>query len=144
TQARNGRYLVVVAPRLAAGSRSYRGFAEIEWDPPREPIRPLLPNLVTLPVRNPQLRTGAYFADHKQPGTPSCYPEEVAEQGARRCLRFDQVIANVGDGPFELRYRMEGVGTDQQLRQRVYSSAGSHTDFVVDRYEFHAAHAHFH
>jgi hypothetical protein len=54
------------------------------------------------------------------------------------------VIANVGEGPFELRYRMEGLATDQQLRQRVYSSDGSHTEFVVDSYEFHPAHAHFH
>ncbi|MGH8974122.1 MAG: lysyl oxidase family protein [Acidimicrobiia bacterium] len=74
----------------------------------------------------------------------SCYPEEVAEQGARRCLRFDQVIANVGDGPFELRYRMEGLATDQQLRQRIYASDGTFTDVVVDSYEFHPVHAHFH
>ena len=68
----------------------------------------------------------------------------MAEQGARRCLRFDQVIANVGDGPFELRYRMEGVATEQQLRQRVFSSDGSFDEFTVDTYEFHPTHAHFH
>jgi hypothetical protein len=143
-RAANGRYRVVVVPQLVDGTVAYRGFVEVERDPVAEPTRPLLPNMITMPVRNPSLRTGAYFVDHEQTGTPSCYPEEVAEQGARRCLRFDQVIANVGEGPFELRYRMEGLATEQQLRQRVYASDGTFEEFTVDTYEFHAAHAHFH
>jgi len=142
--ATNGRYRVVVVPQLVKGTLDYRGFVEVERDTAADPVRPLLPNLVTLPVRNPHMRTGAYFVDHEQEGTPSCYPEEIAERGARRCLRFDQVIANVGDGPFELRYRMEGLATEQQLRQRVYASDGSFDEFTVDTYEFHPAHAHFH
>lgn len=64
--AANGRYRVVVVPRVVAGPMGYRGFAELERDPPVDPVRPLLPDLVTLPVRHPHLRTGAYFADHKQ------------------------------------------------------------------------------
>lgn len=140
----NGRYRVVVVPRLVVGPMDYRGFAEVERDPAVKPVRQLLPNLVALPSRHPHLRTGAYLVDHKVEGTPSCYPEEVAEQGARRCLRFDQIIANHGEGPFELRYRMEALATDQQLRQRIYSSDGSFTDPRVDTYEFHPAHAHFH
>ena len=142
--AANGRYRVVVVPQLVEGTVAYRGYAEVEREPAADPVRPLLPNMVTLPVRNPQLRTGAYFVDHEQGGTPSCYPEEMAEQGARRCLRFDQVIANVGDGPFEVRYRMDGLATDQQLRQRIFASDGSFTELTVDTYEFHPTHAHFH
>ena len=142
--AANGRYRVVVVPRVVAGAMEYHGFAEVERNAAAEPVRALLPNLVALPPRNPQLRTGAYFADHKQEGVPSCYPDEIAERGARRCLRFDQIVANEGTGPFELRYRMEGLATDQQLRQRVYSSDGTFTDFKVDTYEFHPTHAHFH
>ncbi|HYH50123.1 MAG TPA: lysyl oxidase family protein, partial [Acidimicrobiia bacterium] len=142
--AANGRYRVVVVPQLVDGTVAYQGFVEVERAPAVSPVRPLLPNMVTLPVRNPTLRTGAYFIDHEQQGTPSCYPEEVAERGARRCLRFDQVIANTGEGPFELRYRMEGVATEQQLRQRIYASDGTFEEFTVDTYEFHATHAHFH
>ena len=142
--AANGRYRAVVVPKLVDGTVAYRAFVEVERDPSPDPVRPLLPNLVTLPVRNPTMRTGAYFADHHQGGTPSCYPEEVAEQGARRCLRFDQVIANGGDGPFELRYRMEGVATEQQLRQRIHASDGTFREVTVDTYEFHPTHAHFH
>jgi hypothetical protein len=142
--AANGRYRVVVVPQLVKGTVDYKGFVEVERDTAADPVRPLLPNLISLPVRNPHMRTGAYFVDHEEEGSPSCYPEEMAERGARRCLRFDQVIANVGDGPFELRYRMEGLATEQQLRQRVYASDGSFDEFTVDTYEFHPAHAHFH
>src|SRR5882724_1167540 len=110
--AANGKYRVVIVPRVVLGPMGYRGFAEVERTPPVAPVRPLLPNLVALPARNLHLRTGAYYADHKQDGTPSCYPEEVAEREARRCLRFDQLLANVGDGPFELRYVVEGFGTE--------------------------------
>lgn len=142
--AENGRYRVVLVPRLVQGEMRYRGFVEVEWQPNVEPLRPLLPNLVALPPRQPHLRTGAYFVDHRAEGTPSCYPEELVEDGAKRCLRFDQIIANHGDGPFELRYRMDGLATDQQLRQRIYSSDGTFLDAEVDTYEFHATHAHFH
>ena len=142
--AANGRYRVVVVPQLAQGTVDYRGFVEVERDPAAEPARPLLPNMTALPVRNVHLRTGAYYADHEQEGTPSCYPEEIAERGARRCLRFDQMLANEGDGPFELRYLVEGLGTQQQVRQRVYASDGTFSDFNVDTYEFHPTHAHFH
>lgn len=143
-RAANGRYRVIVVPPLVRGTMGYRGFAEVERAPAVEPVRPLLPNLVAFPSRDPHLRTGAYLVDHETEGTPSCYPEEVAEQGARRCLRFDQIIANHGVGPFELRYRMEGLATDQQLQQRIQASDGSFTDVSVDTYEFHATHAHFH
>jgi hypothetical protein len=54
------------------------------------------------------------------------------------------VIANVGDGPFEIRYRMDGIATDQQLRQRIFASDGSFTEITVDKYVFHPTHAHFH
>jgi hypothetical protein len=145
-QATNGRYRVVVVPQAVFGAVEYQGFVKVERDTPTEPARPLLPNLVMLPLREPTMKTSAYLTDHEveQAHGPSCYPEEMAEKGARRCLRFDQVIANVGDGPFELRYRMEGIATDQQLRQRILSSNGSFREVAVDTYEFHPTHAHFH
>ena len=143
-RAANGTYRAVVVPRLVVGPMDYRGFVEVEREPAPDPQREMLPNLVSVPPRHPMLRTGAYFADHDAEGTPSCYPEEMAERGARRCLRFDQIIANHGEGPFELRYRMEGLATDQQLRQRIYASDGSFTDVKADTYEFHPTHAHFH
>jgi Lysyl oxidase len=142
--AENGRYRIVVVPRLVRGSMAYEGLVTVEHDPPRLPVRPLLPNLITLPPRHVELRTGAYYTDPGADDTSSCYPEEIAEQGARRCLRFDQVIANLGEGPLELHYDANGLGSDQPVRQRVYWSNGAYQDFQVDRYEFHPAHAHFH
>jgi hypothetical protein len=145
---RNGTYRVVVVPRFLNGEDAmpFQGLAEVERPARARPLRRLLPNLVAMRPRNLSFSIGAYLFD---PATPageasSCYPEEMAEQGARRCMRFDQILANLGDGPFELRYRMDGIATDPQLRQRIYRSDGSHRDRVADSYEFHPAHAHFH
>jgi hypothetical protein len=119
--------------------------AQVERFPAVEPIRNLLPNLIALAPRNLRFATGAYLFDPALPGGfTSCYPEETLEQDAHRCLRFDQIIANVGAGPFELRYRMDGLATDQELRQRIYRSNGSSWERFADTYEFHPAHAHFH
>jgi hypothetical protein len=141
--AANGLYRVVVVPRLAE-DLTYTGLAEVERFPAVEPLRDLLPNLVALAPRNLRFAIGGYLFDPGAPQTTSCYPEETLEQGAERCLRFDQIIANFGAGPFELRYRMDGLATDQQLRQRVYRSDGSSWERVADTYAFHPAHAHFH
>jgi hypothetical protein len=157
-RARNGVYRVVVVPRSTTDrGLDYHGLAEVERFPARDPVRRLLPDLVARPPRNLMFAIGGYLFDPASQapqelsplvtevqGGSSCYPEEMAELGARRCLRFDQIIANVGSGPFELRYRMEGVATDQQLRQRIYRSDGSHYDRTADTYELHPAHAHFH
>lgn len=144
-RAPNGTYTIVVVPKLVEGELAYRVLAEVEYAPSRTPARLLLPNLVALKPRNLTARTGAYYADPGYGlGVNGCYPEEMAEQGARQCLRFDQIVANTGEGPFELRYRMEGLATEQDLVQRIYRSNGSVLDRQADTYEFHAVHAHFH
>lgn len=154
-QVRNGSYRAVVfsrAEQLIEGrfepdvtdeAVEYEGLVEVEWRPRLNPMRDLLPNLVSLPARNLVFSTGAYLFD---PGLSlgGCYPEEIVEKGARRCLRFDQIIGNDGEGPLELRFRMDGIATDQPLMQRIYLSDGSYRDRVADRYEFHATHGHFH
>lgn len=145
--AANGVYRVVVVPRYTTrDGLSYEGLAELERLPAVEPVRPLRPNLVSLQARNIRFAIGAYLFDPELPATESssCYPEEIIEQGARRCLRFDQIIANLGQGPLELHYRLNGIATDQQLRQRIYRSNGSFSDRLADNYEFHPTHAHFH
>jgi hypothetical protein len=142
----NGDYRIVVAP-TAADAVTYEGSAEVEFPPAIEPLRDLLPDMISLPVRNLRFETSAYLFHLPVPSMPGgCYAEETAEQGARRCLRFDQTIANVGQGPFEVRYRIDGVATEEtrDLVQRIYRSDGSYRDRVADKYTFHAAHAHFH
>jgi hypothetical protein len=140
----NGDYRVVVVP---AGSDpvAYEGMAQVERPTAALPLRDLLPDLVSLPPRQPQIRTSAYLFDLPVPSVPSgCYPEETAEQGAMRCLRFDQILANVGDGAFEIRYRLDQLATTRNIEQRVYRSDGSSWDRLSDTYEPHPTHAHFH
>lgn len=72
-----------------------------------------------------------------------CYPEERARKGAARCLRFDTIVGNVGEGPFELAYSVEereGVAAIQ----RIYRTDGSYKDRFAVRSELHPTHAHFH
>jgi lysyl oxidase len=142
----NGTYRMLVSPTSADGVK-YEGSAEVEFLPAVKPLRDLLPDLVSLPPRNLHFETSAYLFDLPVPSMPGgCYPEEMVEQGARRCLRFDQTIANIGRGPFEVRYRIDGVATEdtRDLLQRVYRSDGSFRDRFADTYTFHPAHAHFH
>lgn len=141
----NGRYLVRVVPKLPQTSVEYRGQAEVEYAPAKNPHRELLPNLTPLAPRNVHTTTATYYTDQGVAvGMNGCYPEEIVEQGAQRCLRFDQIVANQGEGPFELRYRMEGLLTEQDLVQRIYRSDGTFRDRKADTYEFHPVHAHFH
>jgi hypothetical protein len=144
--ARNGTYTVRVSPRLPMQpDLRYRGLVEVEYAPAKYPIRDLLPNLHALRPRNVHTTTADYYTDAGVPiGANGCYPEEIVEQGAQKCLRFDQIVANLGVGPFELRYRMEGLGTEQNLIQRIYRSDGTFHDRKADTYEFHPVHAHFH
>lgn len=141
-QAANGVYRVVVVP-VNGEDIGYRGLAEVERLPAVAPQRELRPNLVSLEPGNVRLATGAYFFEEGLGEAASCYPEETVEHGARRCLRFDQIVANVGAGPFEVRYRMDDPA-DAELRQRIYRSDGSFYDRRADTYELHPAHAHFH
>lgn len=134
---------------------AYEAFAEVEHTPRAQPARALLPDLTSRPARNLNFALGAYLVAPAGPvGPASCYPEETVEREARTCLRFDQIIANDGEGPFELRYRMppeqarpggDNVVMFEKLFQRIYHSDGSApTDRYAAPYEFHPAHAHFH
>ena len=145
--AANGVYRILVVPTTAPEATPFEGVAEVEFATPVDPVRELRPDFRALPPRNLHFQTSAYVFELPVPSFPGgCYPEERVEQGATRCLRFDQIIANDGDGPFELRYRLDGVATEstRALTQRIYRSDGSYRERFADTYEFHAAHAHFH
>ncbi len=142
----NGVFRVVVVPTSAANV-AFEGSAEVEHPVDPLPTRELKPDMISLPARNLRFETSAYVFHLPVPSIPTgCYPEETVEQGAMKCLRFDQIIANVGHGPFELRYRIDGVAQEEtrDLVQRLYSSDGSYRERVADTYTFHATHAHFH
>jgi hypothetical protein len=143
-EAANGTYRVVVVPSGASAAR-YEGIAEVEFVRRAAPRRELRPDLVPLPTRSVNFTTSAYYFALPVPSLPTgCYPEETAEKGALRCLRFDQTIANTGEGSLEVHFRVDGVATTQALTQRIFRSDGSVRDRFADTYEFHPTHAHFH
>jgi len=88
-----------------------------------------------------------FFEPPPPPGV-SCYGSETDEQGADLCLRFDQVIANDGDGPLELRFVVPHNSTslDHAVVLRVYWSddVGHYTDRAAGEWEFHPIHGHYH
>lgn len=151
-----GTYTIEVTSAGTAAV-AYEAVAQVEHGVKVNPVRQLLPDLTSLPSRNLHFAVGAYLVSPIEGGldVQSCYPEEMVEQGARKCLRFDQIIENVGEGPFELRYVLPPedaspsgdtrLVTFEKLLQRIYWSDGrAPTDVRADSYEFHPAHAHFH
>lgn len=149
--AANGVYRVSVAfdPDSVSDVIAYEGLAEVEYAPQARPPRPLFPDLTVRTHPHVTFDT-PWFDFFEPPPSPgeSCYGSEAEEQDADLCLRFDQVIANDGDGPLELRFIVphDDTSTEQDVVQRVYWSDG--TGYFTDRsaggWEFHPIHDHYH
>jgi lysyl oxidase len=126
---------------------AYEGLAEVEFAPAISPARRLLPDLVVRPARTLTFDTPSFplFEPDPPPGS-SCFDSETLEDGARNCLRFDQVIANVGQAPLELRFAVPRDLDDQSTNvlQRVYWSNGLYIDQFAGNWEFHGSHHHYH
>ena len=76
------------------------------------------------PQRNLGFDPVGIFFDMVSTSFPTCYQSEVDEDGARLCLRFDQIFANTGEGPMELRFSIP-KGTSPEFAnvfQRIYWS----------------------
>jgi hypothetical protein len=129
---------------------AYDGLAEVEYEPKMHPLRPLIPDLVVRPQRNVSFDPGGVFFDEISPTYPSCYTSEVLEEGAQTCLRFDQVFANIGAGPLELRFTVpvvpEGEPKPESVgaAQRIYWSDGHAADRFAGLVEYHVVHDHYH
>jgi hypothetical protein len=94
----------------------------------------LLPNLQTLVPTDLAVR--------------DCQPAETAEQGATRCLRLSNGVANTGDGPLEVRLSFPdgalSAGGLGHFQQRLYDASGSYRQVEVGPAQFHPVHGHFH
>lgn len=149
--AANGRYTVYAAFDQDSPSDqvSYEALAQVEYAPKPRPLRPLLPDLESLPQRNATFQTPLDFGFEPPPNPgDSCFGSEIAEEGASTCLRFDQVFANTGEGALELRFALphDPASEARSVMQRVYSSdpARGFEDRPAGEWEYHPIHDHFH
>lgn len=120
--------------------------------PPAAPgaARDLLPDLVTLAPRD--LRIAAPPDESSAAagilGTPGCDAYEAVEAAAHRCLRFSNAIANVGDGPMEVRLATTQLATGAagaaNFSQVVYRSDGTTRQAAAGPATFHPTHQHYH
>lgn len=151
----NGVYQVYVVDGITVGGTepnpviTYEGLAQVVYDPARRPVRDLLPDLVALPQKNVSFGPPfEIFGDPVPPGS-SCHQSEIEEDGAQTCLRFDQVLGNIGDGALDLRFdQPAGVPPvdDQEVptSQRIYRSDGRFIDVPSGNMHWHAIHQHYH
>ena len=130
----------------------YQGLVQLELTPvvSGDPVA-LLPNLRPAPPDGFHISSALNLIPFPENPLLSCYPEETLQnkEHPTRCLRFNQTIANVGDGPLVVRFGLVGAVTpgeaDNIIEQRISMSDGSFTDVVVpETYQFHKVHAHLH
>jgi len=156
--AADGTYTVRVIPENtfpAAGADEvpFEGMAQVEIltsDPPGQGHQ-LLPNLVPAPPDGFHIASALNYVPLPENKFVPCYPEETVQAPDHpiKCLRFNQTIANRGEGKLELRFGLSGIITpwdsDNIIDQRIYSSDGSYTDSRLnENYMFHTVHAHLH
>ena len=130
-----GLYQVYVVDGLAFGSAepspviSYEGLSQVVYDPEKRPIRDLLPDLVALPQQNVTFGPPFEIFDDPVPAGSTCHQSEIDEDNAHTCLRFDQVLGNIGSGALDIRFEQPtGVvpvdGQSIPVDQRIYRSDG--------------------
>jgi hypothetical protein len=153
--AANGRYDVYIVDGLAFGNTqpspviSYEGLAQVVYDPARLPLRQLLPDLVALPQQNVTFGPPFEIFGDPVPAGSTCHQSEIDESHAHVCLRFDQVLGNVGAGPLDIRFDQPAGVTPQDgqeipVRQRIYRSNGTFNDVAAGNVHWHAIHGHYH
>lgn len=120
------------------------------WPSAAQPARAsapteLLPNLVARPTLALYVGTpDSVFVDSANEPVFGCQPSEVVEQSARRCLRFQTIVANFGSGPLELRLRADQATGGRTVQQRVYRSDGTYADRPAGSYDIDPSHGHIH
>lgn len=111
------------------------------------PSRLLLPNLRPISpgvFHEPQTNIDPNYLFGGSVIVDGCTADEVVRKLARRCLRFDTVLANPGKGPFEISYRVDAEHDILAAHQRIYRSDGSRKSRFATKTEYHPTHLHFH
>jgi hypothetical protein len=129
---------------------NYEGLAQFEPAPATNPVHDLLPNLVVFPPDGFHVASALNLIPFPENPVLPCYAEETIQNKSHpiKCLRFNQTIANIGEGRLELRFDMRGIATpdrsDDRMIQRIFRSDGTYFERFAARYKFHAVHAHIH
>ena len=140
-------------PEAQADTVPYEGLAQVETlaSDPVGQGHAKLPNLKPGPPDGFHISSAANLIPFPENPLLSCYPEETIQNAGHptRCLRFNQTIANVGEGPLVLRFGLAGIVTpdtsDNVIVQRISWSDGTYQDTVApETYVFHEVHAHLH
>lgn len=151
-----GRYHIVVAS--ASGTSTYEAAVRLVPDaPPPTPPRDLLPDMVTLPPTDLRIAEppAQYYANavplptgplSRAAGAQGCTFDEAAA-GARRCLRFSNAVANLGEGSLDIALSLADGATyaaGGRFVQRVALSDGTAREHPAGPAEYHVAHGHWH
>jgi hypothetical protein len=123
--------VVALVPQRLTAAEPAPALPDLAPVAPHQVIGPSTEFLMTLGVDAPLIVDG-------------CFADERVRKGAERCLRFDGIVANVGEGAFEVTYRVDASETLASAFQRIYDSMGGHDDRFSTGSEFHPTHAHFH
>jgi hypothetical protein len=149
----NGSYDVWIAydPTYnVAPSVEYQALAEVEYLPKVHPIKRLLPDLTFRGTERITFDTPAFpIFEPDPPQGATCFTSEMEEDGAQTCLRFDQIIANLGKGPAEIAWQVPTGATPAEhveipVVQRIYESDGAFGDRPAGSVSFHGIHGHYH
>src|SRR5436190_13356344 len=155
----NGDYRVTVVPfytNFYKADMSYSGEVRPFLDPTqRYPHKTtLLPQIQTMAPSNfhigdvPPLPSNPTGWRYTPNGTfaNSCYLDETAQFGSTRCLRFDNIIRNVGSAPLVLRFSWspDALTNNCQMQQEILASDATVSDRNAGPCVFHPQHAHFH
>ena len=128
----------------------YEALAEVEYLPRRYPVKRLLPDLTFHGTERITFDTPSFpIFEPDPPAGSSCFESEMIEDGAQTCLRFDQIVANLGAGPIEIAYDVPAGATPDPnvpfpVSQRVYESDGGFTDRPGGSVTYHGVHGHYH
>ncbi|HWC12965.1 MAG TPA: hypothetical protein VG929_00025, partial [Actinomycetota bacterium] len=147
-----GTYTLTVSAS-DADETNFRVRAKLEARPPSLGTTkgPVLPNLQVLPPHEASFLfpvTNGGFGDPPQgadtQGRESCHPEEHAEDGAVRCLRFAYGVRNTGLGPLQLFHKGGAGGVTTPLFQRVQRADETYFDRAAGLARYHKTHGHWH
>lgn len=132
------------------GESTYVGVIQVE---PKVAPQPgdQLPDLAILPPSELTLEhpVGREAPDPVAPlGRKGCDPDEVAEAGAVRCLRFATAFANIGTGPLELHLSSDEANKatlgEGRWVQYVFAAEGGHREAPAAPASYHKVHGHYH